>query len=221
MRFQNHNRNRRIVASHPQCVPTTNGLITTMSERQKSDLKRIALSGGAKEDELAKQPRVASEQDAFEKANFALSGALARDKKTGNHSVTTQTGNTTVSKYAEPADACGPSGSWRIFVFKGDDCEETLFLHRKGYFIFGREENLADIVLNNPSCSKEHAALQYRKKPGGSPALYLIDLESTNGTFLNGERVVPAHYIEMKDGDVVTFGQSTKDYVFKNSKQKQ
>jgi smad nuclear-interacting protein 1 len=47
--------------------------------------------------------------------------------------------------------------------------------------------------------------------------LYLIDLESTNGTKINHERIVPAHYIEIKDGDVVIFGDSTREYVFKRA----
>jgi smad nuclear-interacting protein 1 len=166
----------------------------------------------------------------IEKANFALSGALSRDRRTGNTQaqiVTASTGKagastestTIVSKYSPPVDACGPEGDWRIFVFEGEDLVETLYLHRKGHFKFGREPELADIVVDNPSCSKEHAVIQYRKKPGKKEAkLYLIDLESINGTKINHEKIVPAHFIEIIDDDVVTFGDSPKEYVFKRSK---
>lgn len=94
---------------------------------------------------------------------------------------------------------------------------ETLYLHRKSNFIFGREESLADVVLAHPSCSKEHAVLQYRKTKKG-PALYLIDLDSTNGTYLNGEKMVASHYVQVLDGDVISFGQSSRDYVVKKAK---
>jgi smad nuclear-interacting protein 1 len=42
---------------------------------------------------------------------------------------------------------------------------------------------------------------------------YVIDLESTNGTALNGERVAPARYVELRSGDNLRFGQSTREYV--------
>lgn len=45
---------------------------------------------------------------------------------------------------------------------------------------------------------------------------YIIDLESTNGTFLNGSRIPGARYVELKVGDVLKFGSSTRDYVVMN-----
>jgi len=166
----------------------------------------------------AKAKSTVSESEANpEKASFALSGTLAKDKKTGNV-VKSQvgTGGSLVSKYSPPSDACNPAGDWRLFVFDGDDCIETLYLHRKSHFLLGRDEELTDIPLSHSSCSKEHAALQYKAaKPAGVARLYVIDLESTNGTRLNHSRVVPAHFIELKDGDVLNFGESPRDYVLK------
>jgi len=43
---------------------------------------------------------------------------------------------------------------------------------------------------------------------------YLIDLNSSNGTFINGEKLEPSRYYELKQGDVVKFGFSTRDYIF-------
>ena len=42
---------------------------------------------------------------------------------------------------------------------------------------------------------------------------YIIDLESTNGTFLNGERIESARYYELKGTDMLKFGTSTREYV--------
>ena len=189
-----------------------------MKRRTEGQDAPISSSTADHDDSKGKQIRLIDEP--MEKPSFALSGALAKDKKTGNTLLkNAKSGEVVaVSKYSPPVDACDPKGDWRIFVFKDDDCLETLYLHRKSHFILGREEEFADIVTAHPSCSKEHAVLQYRKS-GHMVRLYLMDLESTNGTKINHERIVPAHYIEVKDGDVVTFGDSTREYVFKKAEQ--
>ena len=46
---------------------------------------------------------------------------------------------------------------------------------------------------------------------------YLMDLESTNGTYLNGERIEGARYYELRHKDVLRFGESTREYVIMNS----
>ena len=40
-----------------------------------------------------------------------------------------------------------------------------------------------------------------------------MDLESTHGTFLNGERVAAARYIELRPKDNIKFGASSREYV--------
>lgn len=42
---------------------------------------------------------------------------------------------------------------------------------------------------------------------------YLLDLESTNGSFVNGERLEPARYYELREKDVLKFGLSTREFV--------
>lgn len=42
---------------------------------------------------------------------------------------------------------------------------------------------------------------------------YLMDLESTNGTYLNGKKIEPARYYELIDQDVLKFGNSDREYV--------
>ena len=74
----------------------------------------------------------------------------------------------------------------------------------------------------HPSCSGQHAVIQFRAKVDVDAATnretravlpYVMDLESTNGTFLNKERVAPARYVELREKDVLTFGHSTREYV--------
>ena len=42
---------------------------------------------------------------------------------------------------------------------------------------------------------------------------YLMDLESTNGTFVNGQRLEPARYVELREKDVIKVGESSREYV--------
>ena len=42
---------------------------------------------------------------------------------------------------------------------------------------------------------------------------YIMDLDSTNGTFLNGGRLDSARYYELKDKDLLRFAHSTRDYI--------
>lgn len=77
---------------------------------------------------------------------------------------------------------------------------------------------MVDFPIEHPSCSKQHAVLQFRhtesrnewgeKRGGVKP--YLIDLESANGTRVNGEEVPRRRFVEVRSGDVVTFGESTR-----------
>jgi len=53
---------------------------------------------------------------------------------------------------------------------------------------------------------------EYGDKVGGVKP-YVIDLDSANGTRVNGEGVEGRRYVEVMSGDVVTFGESTREYV--------
>ncbi|MCJ1410105.1 hypothetical protein MMC19_004190 [Ptychographa xylographoides] len=148
--------------------------------------------------------------------NFAPSGALAADTNT-------VAGTGTILKYNEPPTARLPPASspWRLYVFKGATTLDTLELGTRSCWLFGREGAVVDYVTEHPSCSKQHAVLQFRfvekrdewGERRGGVGLYVLDLESANGTRLNGERVPERRYVECKSGDVLRFGDSTREYV--------
>jgi len=153
-----------------------------------------------------------------QKASFGLSGALAKDEVTG------KVVNGVTLKYNPPADRILPSVKWRFFVFKGDEVLDTLFVHRKDNFLFGGNDKVADVVMEHGSISGQHAVLQYRLVPytGNKEKFqgmkvckpYLMDLDSTNGTTLNGDKIDGRRYYELRNKDVLVFGESSREYVF-------
>lgn len=42
---------------------------------------------------------------------------------------------------------------------------------------------------------------------------YMLDLETTNGTTINNERLEGARYYELLSADVIRFGMSSREYV--------
>ena len=72
--------------------------------------------------------------------------------------------------------------------------------------------------MDHPSCSKQHAVIQFRnvvKKnefgdQAGGVRPYVIDLESANGTFLNKMKLEERRFVEVREGDLLMFGESTR-----------
>lgn len=146
------------------------------------------------------------------KPSLELSGALLRD---------TNTFRGVVIPYGEPPEARTPHTRWRLYPFKNDELLPVLYIHRQSAYLVGRHRGIADIPLDHPSCSKQHAVLQYRLVEysradgtlGRRVKPYIMDLGSGNGTFLNNERIQPQRYYELKEKDVLRFGFSTREYV--------
>ncbi|CAG0880740.1 unnamed protein product [Darwinula stevensoni] len=159
--------------------------------------------GREKEDEKAVEK---------EKSNFGLSGKLAEE---------TNTFKGVVIKYNEPIEARKPKRRWRLYVFKGEKELPMLQIHRQSAYLMGRERRIADIPIDHPSCSKQHAVLQFRlvdyTRPDGSVGRrvrpYIIDLESANGTYVNNKQIEPRRYVELFEKDVLKFGYSSREYV--------
>lgn len=72
-------------------------------------------------------------------------------------------------------------------------------------FTIGREPD-NDLELSNPHCSRYHARLEQVLDPQGNSSYQLVDLGSSNGTFLNNQRIVPNHPYRLKSGLVLRIG---------------
>lgn len=124
-------------------------------------------------------------------------------------------------KYTEPPEARKPNRKWRLYIFKEDERLPFVPVHRQSAYLFGRDRRIADIPIDNLSCSKQHAVFQYRvidyKRLDGNMARrispYIMDLGSSNGTYVNNSMIDPHEYIELFERDVINFGYSSRDYV--------
>merc|ERR1712223_710591 len=192
---------------HKRSRKFENNLNYKSEERQRPNYNNHVIeesenhTSGALKDEVKK-----------EGPNLALSGKLMED---------TNVFNGVTVKYSEPPEAKKPKRRWRVYVFKGKETMPVLHLHRQSAYLLGKDRKVADIPIDHPSCSRQHAVLQYRCIPGSSAdgqkitrvLPYIIDLESSNGTFLNNKKIESKRYMELREKDVLKFGFSSREYV--------
>ncbi|XP_030074858.1 smad nuclear-interacting protein 1 [Microcaecilia unicolor] len=179
--------------------------------RERRQRKEVNSNGDNQELEASAAATTAT-TTVKELPNFELSGALLED---------TNTFRGVVIKYSEPPEARIPKKRWRLYPFKNDEILPVMYIHRQSAYLLGRQRRIADIPIDHPSCSKQHAVLQYRlveyNRADGTTGRrvkpYIIDLGSGNGTYLNNQRIEPQRYYELKEKDVLKFGFSSREYV--------
>lgn len=154
--------------------------------------------------------------------NFATTGLLAKEANTvpSASSTSGRKHREVILKYHEPPEARlpPPGQSWTLFHFSAASREpvDSIPLSQRSCWLFGREASVADVPLpvDARGVSGQHAVIQFRhsvrrdeygdRHENVKP--YVIDLESKGGTGLNGERIEEGRYVELMDGDVLTFG---------------
>lgn len=85
-----------------------------------------------------------------------------------------------------------------VLRFISKSREEAIKLRRDAT-IFGREKG--DILIDDHEISSTHCQIQ-----NINGVFHIFDMNSTNGTFINNERVVKA---KLNDSDIVTIGQTS------------
>lgn len=86
---------------------------------------------------------------------------------------------------------------------------DEINLSKKEFYIVGRQEDICDIFLENPTISRKHAVIQHKD----TGDIFIYDMGSTHGTFLNKKLIPHKEYIKMKVGDMLRFGQSTRWFI--------
>ncbi len=79
------------------------------------------------------------------------------------------------------------------------DNERKVFHLKKSRTVFGRADG--DFNIKDPNVSKKHMVIEVWSKDN----IYIRDLSSTNGTFLNGVRIISS---KLKDGDTIQIGST-------------
>lgn len=72
----------------------------------------------------------------------------------------------------------------------------------------GRSES-CNIIINHPSISKEHAIIEYDPHKN---IVVINDLASSNGTFVNGNKLTSSAYLHQND--LIRFGKDDTEYCF-------
>ncbi|KAF4658634.1 hypothetical protein FOL47_007895 [Perkinsus chesapeaki] len=153
---------------------------------------------------------------AIKKPNFEVSGLLAEEQNSKNG---------IALMFSQPPDATMPTDAWRLYENRDDaqngEGDKILHIHRKSCYLFGKDRRLTDsndeddvcfVPIDHPTCSRQHAVIQFRLRKGISKP-YLLDLGGKNGTFVNEKRVPAAKYYELREGDLIKFAHSSKSYV--------
>ena len=80
------------------------------------------------------------------------------------------------------------------------------------YYLFGSKSDICDFVMHHPSCSRVHMAIVHHAETG---AVYVVDLNSTHGTYINGVRLPAGKPTELKAGGVLKAGYSSRAYILR------
>ncbi len=85
---------------------------------------------------------------------------------------------------------------------------DTVNINIKPYYVLGRSPQ-CDLHVESPSASRRHAVVQHKD----TGAVYLYDLGSTHGTFVNMKRIPPLQYVQLHIGDQFKLGVSSKTFI--------
>ncbi|XP_020648757.3 kanadaptin [Pogona vitticeps] len=143
-------------------------------------------------------------------------------------------------EYQEPSwggcVAADGSAGYSLEVLKSGAVLENISLGGRSWVMVGRAPG-CHLSLAHPCVSRHHAVLQHRPPPAGDeenpgdPArreekgpeagLYVYDLDSAHGTFLNKVRVPPRTYCRVRVGHVLRFGGSSRLFVLQGPEEDQ
>ena len=82
----------------------------------------------------------------------------------------------------------------------------TIYLN-EDLTVIGKLENACDAVINLPTVSRIHAKIRKREE-----AYYLTDMNSRNGTAVNGRLLRPEEEYQLEPEDEIDFAQAR--YIF-------
>lgn len=103
--------------------------------------------------------------------------------------------------------------NYRLEVLKNGISLESIKGPHKEFVTLGRLP-ICDILMEHPSISRYHAIIQFDQDGDA----YLYDLDSAHGTRLNKNTIPAREYVQLKPGDQIRFGESTRLCIFDSEK---
>ncbi|KAG5858044.1 hypothetical protein ANANG_G00025920 [Anguilla anguilla] len=107
-----------------------------------------------------------------------------------------------------PSWAGKPPPGLHLDVVKGEKLVEKLIIDEKKYYLFGRNPDMCDFIIDHQSCSRVHAE-------------EAVPLNSTHGTFLGHIRLEAHKPQQVPIDSTVSFGASTRAYTIREKPQSQ
>jgi len=123
--------------------------------------------------------------------------------------------------YTPPPWSTPPQTPYFFEVREGDQIVDKIPVNVKGHYLIGRLP-ICDIVADDATCSRQHAIVQFR--PGDpdqftgqrTDEVYIYDLGSTSGTYVNGMPLQAKAYYPLYKGDILQFGQYACAFVLRD-----
>lgn len=110
-----------------------------------------------------------------------------------------------------------PPVGLHLDVLKGEKMIQKLMIDEKKCYLFGRNPDLNDFVIDHQSCSRVHSALVYHKH---LQRAFLVDLGSTHGTYIGSIRLEQHKPTQLPVDSKFHFGASTRLYILRERPQK-
>ncbi len=89
----------------------------------------------------------------------------------------------------------------KLYVIDGTEEGQSFDIDRDVVFVGRSSEN--EIQMRDKAVSRRHLKIQRRRQ-----GLFITDLDSRNGTYVNGERIAPGIEHEVTEGQAITVGMS-------------
>jgi len=106
----------------------------------------------------------------------------------------------------------GVEGDPKTLIFDATEIEELVMGRADPKTGDAPEVNLSEFAALDKGVSRRHAAIVRR-----DGSLYLMDMSSANGTYLNGQRLVPQQPRVLRDGDDIRLGHLTVRITFEKA----
>ncbi|XP_076319997.1 nuclear inhibitor of protein phosphatase 1 isoform X1 [Tachypleus tridentatus] len=111
----------------------------------------------------------------------------------------------------------GMTGLYLINSLENHLTFRKLMIDEKKCYLFGRNPEINDFVIDHASCSRVHSALVYHQ---ALDRAFLVDLGSTHGTYIGRTRLEANKPTQLPVGTLFHFGASTRSYILRERPEK-